>query len=541
MMSVEEKVGAFRREMQPVLETLMEGVLSKVHWELEATEQQLAEERAEMFQVNAKVRAKVEAEFAAGFEEVKVNRDKLHRENAAMRMHQEAQEGHVELNVGGCRFETSVQTLRRISGTYFDIYFSGRYDQEVCGDGSIFVDRNGEHFGHVLEYMRDGYSGVAAEGACPGLSLLRSLKREFDFYCIELRHDVAVVAVPLVREAVLVIGRRRGDHGSGAAEGVTVSRMEVYDLSSGLWSVASSMNSLRWGYGACTLMGEVYVTGGSSWVDPRYPCDGGLIYPARLATVEKYSPATDSWTTVAPLPRASGKHSAVSVGPAMYVICSEAVILYEPGWDLPQPPGVLDVGHVYRYDSTQGTWSEVASMPEHRHMHAACAVGIDIYVLGGGKSIHDREPQASVFKYDTVENTWSTLASMPFPCYGHSASLLDGDQVYVVGAGPDCSDFLRFDTVDETWTILRATEHTVACDASVVVGGSLYTAGRQGGLTRYDAADEEWRCEPDMSGAYADEIHAFSVEYGFPTPDLFDSLITEAIAREKGVCGHSQR
>jgi hypothetical protein len=226
-------------------------------------------------------------------------------------------------------------------------------------------------------------------------------------------------------------------------------------------------------------MGEVYFTGGTCWVDPRYPCDGGLIYPAKLATVEKYSPATDSWTTVAPLPRASGKHSTVPVGPAIYVICSEAVILYEPGWDLPQPPEVLDVGHVYRYDSTQGTWSEVAPMPEHRYMHAACAVGIDIYVLGGGKSMHDREPQASLFKYDTVENTWITVTSMPFPCYGHFASVLDGDQVYVVGAGPDCGDFLRFDTVNETWTILRATEHNVPCDASVVVGGSLYTAGRQ--------------------------------------------------------------
>jgi hypothetical protein len=219
----------------------------------------------------------------------------------------------------------------------------------------------------------------------------------------------------------------------------------------------------------------------------------------------------------------------------MYVICCEDVILYEPGWDQPQPPGVLDVGHVYRYDSTQGTWSEVAPMPEHRYMHASCAVGTDIYVLGGGKSFNDREPQASVFKYDTVEDTWSTLASMPLPCLGHSASVLGGDQVYVVGAGPDWSDFLRFDTVNETWTTLRPTEHNDACDASVVVGGSLYTAGREREFTRYDAADDEWRSEPDMSGAYGSEIHALSVEYGFPAPDLFDSLITEAFAREASV------
>jgi hypothetical protein len=527
MLSVEERIGVCRREIQPVLETLVEGVLSTVRCALEATEQRLAEGRADSFQTSAIVRAEVEAELAAGFAEVKVNRDRLDREKASMRMHQEAQEGHVELNVGGYRFETSVQTLRRIPGTYFDIYFSGRYAQEVCDDGSIFVDRNGEHFGHVLEYMRDGYAGVAAEGACPGISLLRSLKREFGYYCIELLREDRVAVETDLREAVLVIGRRTRGHDDALGD----TRMEIYDVSSGLWSFAASMNSLRWGFGACTLMGEVFVTGGTCWVDQRSPCDGGLSYPARLATVEKYTPATDSWTLVAPLPRASGKHSTVAVGPSMYVICCEEVIMYEPGWDVPQPAGVLDVGHVYKYASTQGTWSEVAPMPEYRRRHVACAVKTDIYVLGGGKSIHDCEPQASVFKYDTVENTWSTLPSMPFPCYGHSASVLDGDQVYVVGAGLDCSSFLRFDTVRETWTILRATEHNDACDASVVVGGCLYTAGRQRLFTRYDADEDEWSGEPAMSGAYTNEIHALSVEYGYPAPDVFDSLIAEAISR----------
>jgi hypothetical protein len=98
----------------------------------------------------------------------------------------EAQEGHVELNIGGYHFQTSVQTLRRVPHTFFDAYFSGRYAQDVCADGSIFVDRDGEHFGHVLEYMCDGILTVAEPGACPSVSLLRALKRDFGFYCIEL-------------------------------------------------------------------------------------------------------------------------------------------------------------------------------------------------------------------------------------------------------------------------------------------------------------------------------------------------------------------
>jgi hypothetical protein len=89
-------------------------------------------------------------------------------------MHKEAQEGHVVLNIGGYRFETSVQALRRVPHTFFDAYFSGRYAQDVCADGSIFVGRDGQHFGHVLEYMRNGVVSEAESGARPSVSLLRA-------------------------------------------------------------------------------------------------------------------------------------------------------------------------------------------------------------------------------------------------------------------------------------------------------------------------------------------------------------------------------
>jgi hypothetical protein len=49
-----------------------------------------------------------------------------------MQTHKEAQEGCVELNIGGRRFKTSVQTLRRVPHTFYDAYFSGGYAQDVC-------------------------------------------------------------------------------------------------------------------------------------------------------------------------------------------------------------------------------------------------------------------------------------------------------------------------------------------------------------------------------------------------------------------------
>jgi hypothetical protein len=143
----------------------------------------------------AKERAKGLAEVAdertKALAEVDATRAHLVHEIAAMHKHKEAQEGRVELNIGGYRFETSVQTLRCVPHTFFDAYFSGRYVQDVCNDGSIFVDRDGAHFGHVLQYMRDGVVAVADAGARPSVSLLRALKREFGFYCIELSAEEA--------------------------------------------------------------------------------------------------------------------------------------------------------------------------------------------------------------------------------------------------------------------------------------------------------------------------------------------------------------
>jgi hypothetical protein len=200
-------------DLRAALGTCVTGLVATARARLEGAHADVAKERA-------KGLAEVAAERAKAFAEVDARRADFEREVAAMHTHREKQEGHVELNIGGYRFETSVQTLRRIPQTFFDAYFSGRYAQDVCNDGSIFVDRDGEHFGHILEYVRDGMVAVAEDGAYPSVSLLRAFKREFGFYCIELSKEGS--AEPEQPELVLVIG------GSGNDES-TLSSMEQYD------------------------------------------------------------------------------------------------------------------------------------------------------------------------------------------------------------------------------------------------------------------------------------------------------------------------
>jgi hypothetical protein len=499
MQSTEETLAAMRREMRPLLETALEGVLTKVRGVLEVAEQQRTQDFAEVAEERAKGLAEVAQERDKGLAEVDARRAELHREVAAMQMYQAAHEGRVELNIGGFRFETSVQTLRRVPHTFFDAYFSGRYAQDVCADGSIFVDRDGEHFGYVLEYMRDGVVSVAEPKTRPSITLLRALKREFGFYCIELYAEQPTE--PDQPEVALVMG------GLNLHDGSSLTSMERYDLSSGQWSVAAAMSSARYMFGAYMLAGELYVTGGR-----------GTFLGEPLSSVEKYTPSSGTWSAVAPLPSARYEHAAAAVGSAMYVlggICGGATS-----------------ASVHKFDSLQGTWSVSMPMPEARRGHSACVIGSDIYVFGGQYPIQHR---TSVFKLDTETNTWSTLKPMPLLSSTYSVSVLDGDQVYIVGAGADGKGVLRFDTVSGVRSTLGATSNSNLGNATFVVGGCLYVAGgtdNPSNVERYDVATDTWTAVANMLEG---RVHFCAVTIGSADSaeeqGLFDSLIAKA-ARE---------
>jgi hypothetical protein len=443
----------------------------------------------------------VAKERAQGIAEVDARCADLGREIEAMHRHKEAQEGHVELNIGGCRFQTSVQTLRRVPHTFFDAYFSGRYAQDVCLDGSIFVDRDGEHFGHVLEYMRDGVVSVAEAGARPSVSLLRALKREFGFYCIELSVEQGMKQEQ--PEVALVMGGLTTGH-------VNISSMERYDVASGRWSAAAGMSIARFAFGACVIAGELYITGGNMVIGQGY---------RRVPNTEKYSPSSDTWRAVSPLLGGRSDHCAVAVGSCMYVM----------GGKIRTNPDIT--ASVLKYDSTQDTWREIVPMPTARMGFAACDIGRDIYIFGDS-STGDAVP---VFKFDTEAEEWDTLPPMPVACHYPSASVLDG-LVYITGAGRSGCEVLRFDPASGLWANLASTSSNRKRGASFVLSGLLYSAGgstdSSSAVERYDVASNTWVVVPNMLEG---RTYFGAVTIGSAAPaeeqDLFDSLIVKASIR----------
>jgi hypothetical protein len=91
-------------------------------------------------------------------EAVDRNRADLEAKLARMTAVQPSSEDHFKLNVGGVRYDTSRTTLTSVPESMLATMFGARLDmlRRDPEDGSIFIDRDGERFGLVLDFLRDG-------------------------------------------------------------------------------------------------------------------------------------------------------------------------------------------------------------------------------------------------------------------------------------------------------------------------------------------------------------------------------------------------
>ncbi|XP_078576142.1 BTB/POZ domain-containing protein KCTD7-like [Branchiostoma floridae x Branchiostoma japonicum] len=60
----------------------------------------------------------------------------------------------ISLNVGGRHFDTTLSTLLKYEDSMLAAMFSGRHRVVTDKDDRYFIDRDGSHFGHILEFLR---------------------------------------------------------------------------------------------------------------------------------------------------------------------------------------------------------------------------------------------------------------------------------------------------------------------------------------------------------------------------------------------------
>lgn len=190
---------------------------------------------------------------------------------------------------------------------------------------------------------------------------------------------------------------------------VTLSTVESYDPTTDSWSNLAPLPEPLMDMGAARGMdGRIYVAGGTHQYAPVSP----------LSTAEAYNPATNSWTSLAPmLARRAGFSLVAASDGLLYAIGGDASSGY--------------AGTVEAYNPTTNSWTWRANLPSPYEAPSAVA-GSDgkIYAIGGPVSGQCCESRVDV--YDPATNTWTASTSLPTSAFEASA-VADGNDIYVLG------------------------------------------------------------------------------------------------------------
>lgn len=117
------------------------------------------------------------------FTRLQKERQDLHQEQEEYEaMRKAVGEVHVRdpilLDIGGEKFKTSRATLQRDQGSMLAAMFKGSgFDMTPGEDGSFFIDRDGKHFRHILNYLRGCFMKEGLSTAT-----INELAAEADFY-----------------------------------------------------------------------------------------------------------------------------------------------------------------------------------------------------------------------------------------------------------------------------------------------------------------------------------------------------------------------
>ena len=217
--------------------------------------------------------------------------------------------------------------------------------------------------------------------------------------------------------------------------------------------------------------------------------DGKLHLVGTVKTHHVYDPATDTWSTKAPMLVKVDHVQAVATGGKIYVV----------GGLQSWPDG--DVGNVQIYDPGTNTWSEGTAMPAARTRGAGAVVvrNGDIYYAGG---LHGGTTVAMFDVYDPDTDTWTALPDMP-RAREHFHAAIAGGKLWAVGGrqgaiNSTLAETDAFNFTSNEWETGFAEIPTERGGFGVGVSGDrvIVFGGEGGGIhpevEAYDVSDDAW-------------------------------------------------
>lgn len=153
----------------------------------------------------------------------------------------------------------------------------------------------------------------------------------------------------------------------------------AFDPARGRWSQIAPAPTARNSAAAAVIEGRLFVVGGRQALKQA---DGSL-RQVNLAQLEVYDPATDRWTTRAPMPLAQGGLAAAAHGGRLYVFGGEQWV-----------PERKVFAEAWAYDPARDRWSALPPLPTARHGLGAATLGDRIHVFGGGTRVGGEQASA---------------------------------------------------------------------------------------------------------------------------------------------------
>jgi N-acetylneuraminic acid mutarotase len=275
----------------------------------------------------------------------------------------------------------------------------------------------------------------------------------------------------------------------------------IYDPKSNEWTKKKDMPQQLHHAMTTVHNGKIYVFGGFSR-------PGKELAWQPVDNAWEYTPDTDAWKALAPLPTRRGAGGAAVVNGKIFVVGGASTLpgATDPAIRFDGQPRDNVLGTNEEYDPATNTWKSRAPMPTARNHFLTMEVGGKIYTIGGrlGSTFITRSSNTEVNEeYDVAQDVWRTKAAMPTARSGVAGGVYNG-KIYVAG-GEFQNDkimgafraFEAFDPATNTWDQslprMRIPRHgfagAVIGDQLHVVAGGIQTAGIPGAVIYTDTHD----------------------------------------------------
>jgi len=243
-------------------------------------------------------------------------------------------------------------------------------------------------------------------------------------------------AVGIGGKMYLVGGFRMPDSGKTAWH--PVADLWSYDAETQAWEALPPMPTPRGALAAVAVGSKIYAIGGAK-LPAKEDQKEGIVAggPVELlGTLEVYDTETKSWVAKAPMSLPRNHHDAAAIGGKIYVVGGRVGSCYSNGWS-------SNVWMNEAYDVATDSWTTLQPMPTARSGIGVAALDGKIHVLGGEGWIDNF---GGVFRaheiYDPATNRWSIAPRMPTPRHGFAKAELAG-KIYAIsgvnnagGSGP---------------------------------------------------------------------------------------------------------